>query len=199
MAIPIDNVRLPENIERGAVGGPRFNTALVTLDGGYEQTQQNWEVPRRAWQIGYGVQSKEDYEDVLAFFMARRGRARGFRFKDWSDYEIVNQQIGTGDATEDQFQIYKRYDDTALPFDRPITQVVSGTLTVTLNGTPTTSYTLLSGGIIDFVSPPGSGVVIRVSCEFDIPVRFDNDQITVNLVWSEAGSIPSIGIIEVRV
>jgi uncharacterized protein (TIGR02217 family) len=199
MAIPIDNVRLPEQIERGAVGGPRFNTALVTLDGGYEQSQQNWEVPRRAWQIGYGVQSKEDYAEVLAFFMARRGRARGFRFKDWSDYDIVNQQIGIGDATEDQFQIYKRYDDTALPFDRPITQIVAGSLTVTLNGTPTGSYALLSTGIIDFASPPGVGVVIRVSCEFDIPVRFDNDQMTVSLVWSEAGSIPSIGIIEVRV
>lgn len=199
MAIPIDNVRLPEDIERGAVGGPLFNTALVTLDGGYEQSQQNWEIPRRQWQIGYGVQTKQDYEDVLAFFMARRGRARGFRFKDWSDYAITDQIIGTGDGATDQFQIYKRYDDAILPFDRPVTQIVSGSLTVTLNGTPTVLYTLLSTGIIDFTSPPGAGVVIRVTCEFDVPVRFDNDQITVDLIWEDAGSIPSIGIIEVRV
>lgn len=199
MAIPIDNVRLPEDIERGAVGGPRFNTAVVTLDGGYEQTQQNWELPRRAWQIGYGVQSKADFEDVLAFFIARRGRARAFRFKDWSDYQITNQIIGTGDATTDQFQIFKLYDDSALPFERPITQIVTGTLTVTLDNVPTTSYTLLTGGIIDFLSPPASGKVIRVTCEFDVPVRFDNDQMNINLLWSEAGSIPSIPIVEVRV
>jgi uncharacterized protein (TIGR02217 family) len=199
MAIPIDNVRLPEDIERGAVGGPLFNTALVTLDGGYEQSQQNWEIPRRQWQIGYGVQTKQDYEDILAFFMARRGRARGFRFKDWTDYAITDQIIGTGDGATDQFQIYKRYDDAILPFDRPVTQIVSGSLTVTLNGTPTVLYTLLSTGIIDFTSPPGAGVVIRVTCEFDVPVRFDNDQITVDLIWEDAGSIPSIGIIEVRV
>lgn len=199
MAIPIDNVRLPEDVERGAVGGPLFNTALVTLDGGYEQSQQNWSIPRRAWQIGYGIQTREDYSEVMAFFMSRRGRARGFRFKDWSDYQITDQIIGTGDGTEDQFQIYKRYDDSILPFDRPITQVVSGTLTVTLNGTPTVTYALLAGGIIDFTSPPGAGVVIRVTCEFDVPVRFDNDQMTIDLVWSEAGSIPAIGIIEVRV
>lgn len=198
MAIPVDAVRLPENVERGAIGGPVFNTALVGLDSGFEQSQVNWAQPRHFWDVGYGVQSKEDFYEVLEFFMARRGRARGFLFKDWSDFELTNQIIGTGDGVEDQFQIVKTYADTVLPFTRTITRPIASSLVVTVNGSPTTSYTLLAGGIIDFVGVPTSGHVIRVTGEFDVPVRFDVDQLRINLEWSEAGSIPSIPVRSIR-
>ncbi len=198
MPIPIDNVRLPEDIEQGAVGGPQWQTVIAVLDGGFEQTQQNWEDPRRSWNAGYGMQNKNDYSRILTFFHARRGRARGFLFKDWSDYQVNDQIIGTGNGVQDQFQITKTYDDTVLPYVRKITRPVASTLVVTLNGTPTTSYTLVAGGIIDFLSPPALGVVVRCTCEFDIPVRFDTDIMTVEMTWEDAATIPAVPIVEVR-
>lgn len=199
MPIPIDNTRLPVDIEQGAAGGPRFNTVIAPLDNGYEQAQINWSAPRRKWDISYGVQTRAAYETIIKFFHARRGRARGFLFKDWSDFKVQSTQIGTGDGTNKDFQIIKIYDDSILPFTRNITRPIASTLTVQVNGITTTSYTLLSGGIIRFLSAPAAAAVVSVLyCEFDIPVRFDTDALVVKLGWSEVGAIPSLPVIELR-
>lgn len=198
MPIPVDAVRLPEDIERGASGGPIFNTALVELDSGFEQSQVNWSQPKYLWDIGYGIQNKAGYYRLLEFFMARRGRARGFLFKDWTDYQLNNENIGTGDGVEDQFQITKVYTDTVLPFTRTITRPINSSLVVTVNGSPAGTYTVLQGGIIDFLVPPPSGHIVRVSGEFDVPVRFDVDALQISLEWVEAGSIPSIPVRGIR-
>ena len=37
-----DEVRLPTTVEKGALGGPTFNTTVKVLSNGYEQRNQNW-------------------------------------------------------------------------------------------------------------------------------------------------------------
>jgi uncharacterized protein (TIGR02217 family) len=195
----IDNVRLPVDVEREVEGGPGFRTTIITLDSGFEHANINWERTRGRWQCGYGVDGPDVWSTIIAFYRARFGMARGFRFKDWSDYEIEDQQIGTGDGTTQNFQIYKRYADTVLPFDRPITHPVEATIAVTLDDVPTAAWTLLAGGIIRFTVAPSLAAVIKITCEFDVPVRFDTDIMQVNLIWEQAGSIPLFNVVEVRV
>jgi len=45
---------------------------------------------------------------------------------------------------------------------------------------------------------PGNGAVVTAGFEFDVPVRFDTDQLEINLSQIEAGSIPHIPIVEIR-
>jgi uncharacterized protein (TIGR02217 family) len=45
---------------------------------------------------------------------------------------------------------------------------------------------------------PGSGQAVTAGFEFDVPVRFDTDQLEINLSQIEAGSIPHIPIVEIR-
>lgn len=90
--------RLPEHVEAGAKGGPEFNTTVIEMTSGREQRVKRWALPRYSWDLSYGIMDQEDYNAVMAFFMARRGRAFGFRFKDWSDYRGTSEAIGTGDA-----------------------------------------------------------------------------------------------------
>lgn len=48
--------------------------------------------------------------------------------------------------------------------------------TVKLNTTPTTAYTINNQtGVITMTSAPGAGVSVKVSCEYDTPVRFMNN------------------------
>lgn len=196
----IDAVRLPVDVERGAEGGPMFNTAVLITDGGQNSTNQEWSLPLYRGQIGYGIQSKTLFTAVVKFFYARRGRLRGFLFKDWSDYEITAGALGTGDGTTQNFQINKIYTDTILPFTRPITRPIQSSIVVSVNGTPISgsNWSLLTGGIIRFNVAPTLGQVLTVTCEFDIPVRFDTDHLNVRMEIFNAGTIPNLPIVEVR-
>ncbi len=200
------DTRLAPDIERGAQGGPRFKTTVMALSSGEEKRNIEWSQTRGAWQIGYGIDSKDNFNAVIEFFYARQGRAHSFRFKDWADYNIgddetdTTQQIGTGDAAETQFQIEKRYTSGSYTFHREITKPVNGTLRVFKN-----TVEQMSGwsadyatGVITFVTPPGAMVAVNVICEFDVPVRFDTDALDVNMIIFDAGSMPNIDIVEVR-
>lgn len=195
-----DNVRLREDIETGARGGPRFKTTIVTAASGQEQRVSEWVYERSEFDISYGVQNKEDYQAILDFFRARRGKHRGFRFKDWADYEAFNEVIGTGDDEQRTFQLVKNYDNVL--YTRKITRPVVGTVTITLDGTPkATGFSVdHSTGVVTFTNDPehipGDGVIVRASFEFDLPVRFDTDQMAARLVWADAGRIPEVPVVE---
>jgi len=202
------NVRLPADIERGAQGGPGFLTTIFELSSGAEIRNQNYSRPKSFWDLGYGVRSKADQQEIYDFFMVREGMTYGFRFKDWADYEIgtdstdTEQEIGTGDAAETQFQIVRRYTSGGVTYSRPVTRIVSGTLRVFVDGveqTITTHYTADEDtGVITFVAAPGSGLSVGVICEFDIPVRFNVDEFPAALVTGDAYGIPGLPIKELR-
>jgi uncharacterized protein (TIGR02217 family) len=196
----IDNVRLPIDVERGVKGGPMFNTTINVSDGGAVSANQNWSYPLYMGNVGYGIQSKENLHEVLDFFWARRGRLRGFLFRDWADYEMVNEPLGTGDGTNRNFQCIRRYADTILPFDRPLKYPIESTMTVYKDAVPVSgsAWSLLSTGEVRFTTAPLAGEVITASGEFNIACRFTQDMLEINMdIWN-VGSIPSIGIMEVR-
>jgi len=205
--------RLPEEIERGAQGGPRFKTTIIPLSSGFEKRNQDWENARQSWDIGYGVMDRSGvaidtpyFEDLVAFFYARRGRLHGFRFKDWTDFEMADQSIGTTDASTATFQIFKRYTETGVNYDRTIKKPVASSVGVTVN-----SVTIAEGaGTSEFQVDTTTGIItlgatlaaqtgtdVTASCEFDIPVRFDVDQLQLSALLYNAASIPNIPVVEI--
>jgi len=204
MSITIDDtVRLPVTVERGASGGPVFNTDVNIGGSGHVSTNQRWSLPLWVWDISYGMQTMDDVDSVRDVFIGARGRAYGFRFKDWSDYEIpVLQAIGTGDGVETAFQIYKRYTNGVRNMDRIITRPISGTLSVEVNSVAQTEgvdYTVsYSTGIITFTAPVPNTEVVTVLCEFDIPVMFERDDLSIALETFDAAVVESIKVREIR-
>lgn len=196
----IDTVRLPEEIERDAVGGPTFNTSIATTNTGIEIRNQNWTRQRHVWQISYGLEDVTDgssqVAELIEFFYARKGRARGFLFKDWTDYNLVDEQIGTGNGTQTIFQIIKNYSSGAVTYSRKITRVVSGTLVVKVNDVVTGAYSLSSLGVLTLTTPPTAGHSVKVTCEFDIPVRFDNDDLNLRAVQPNVMSVEELTLVE---
>jgi len=190
----VDDVRLPINVERGTLGGPAFRTSIATLISGKEQRNQEWEVARGTYNISYGINSRADMEEVIAFFHARRGRLRGFRFRDWLDYTVTASPVAAVAGNVLQRQLVRVYDDEIDPYVRLVTLPVVSTLKVYVNAVLTTDYDLLAGGILEFPADPGVNVV--ASFEYDIPVRFDIDDLNVRLNTYGEGNIPSIQIIE---
>jgi uncharacterized protein (TIGR02217 family) len=54
-------------------------------------------------------------------------------------------------------------------------------------------------GNITFETPPGSGLAITAGCEFDVPVRFDTSGISTSVSSFQAGEVPDVPVVEVRV
>lgn len=192
----IHDVRLPDDVEQGARGGPGFKTTIVTLSNGEEQRNQEWSVARGAWDIGYGIRNRADMEAVYAFFMARKGRAFGFRFKDWLDYAAVAEAVGTP-ADPLTRQLQKTYQDDVAAYVRTIVLPVADTLHVYIDDIETVSgWTLGDNGLLTFDSDPGENV--KASFEFDLPARFDTDGIPFSVLNLNAIAATNIPIIELR-
>lgn len=202
-------IRFPDSISRGAKGGPERRTRIVELASGDEERNASWANSRRRYDVSYGVRRADDLAAVVAFFEARNGRLHAFRFKDWSDYKSclpsaapapTDQIIGTGNGSATTFALTKTYASGAQSWARAIIKPVAGSVTVSLNGVPQGAGWSINTttGIVTFAVPPATGAVIRAGFEFDVPVRFDTDELPVTLDIERTGSIPSIPLIEVR-
>lgn len=190
MPIPFDDVRLPVDIEQGSAVGPMFQTTIVPLSSGSEQRNADWSQEKLSADISYGVMAKQNPHDVadsfasvMRFYRARMGRWRGFRFRDWSDFQVDQEPVtivgGYGLLTI-QYEGYRRI----------ITRPDPDTLSFS-NGV---EATLLPGGF--FTMPGGVPAGLTYACEFDVPVRFDSDVAQVTLLQINAGSIPSIKLVQ---
>lgn len=194
------DIRFPDDIAFGARGGPVYRTEVVTTAGGYEQRQVQEDIPRARYQIAYGIRTQTQMATVIAFFRARQGRAYGFRFRDWSDYQAFGQSLGSGDDMETQFQLVKSYSSGAVSLSRTITRPVSSSVAVYLDGAAAESGWSLddSTGVVTFDVAPGGGVAVTADFEFDVPVRFDTDRLEVRLDGGGAGNWSNIPLVELR-
>jgi uncharacterized protein (TIGR02217 family) len=202
-------VRFPDDISRGARGGPERRTQIVELASGDEERNASWANSRRRYDVAYGIRRADDLAAVVAFFEARNGRLHGFRFKDWGDHKSclpsgtpapTDQIIGTGDGATTAFQLVKHYDSGSQTWARTITKPVADTVSVALDGTeqPSGWSVDTTNGVVTFSAAPGSGVAITAGFEFDVPVRFDTDVLDVTIDLERLGSITSIPLIETR-
>lgn len=120
-------VRFNTEIRYGLVGGPEFNTDVITVDSGHEQRNSNWLDARSKWSMGDDLYTRAQIDELIAFFRARKGKAEGFRFKDWSDFQVTvaNGILGASTGMPSTTLI-KRYSSGGVNYDRPITKPVSG-------------------------------------------------------------------------
>jgi uncharacterized protein (TIGR02217 family) len=205
------DIRFPASLSFGALGGPERRTEIVTLSNGFEERNTPWAHSRRRYDAGLGLRSLDDVEAVIAFFEARSGQLHGFLWKDWSDFKSCtpsaqigpeDQLIGTGDGVERSFQLQKWYRSGLQSYARLIRKPVAGTVQVAVGGDvkiESAEFTLsVTTGIVTFTLPPEAGTRITAGFEFDVPVRFDTDQIQTSVASFNAGDVPRVPVVEVR-
>jgi uncharacterized protein (TIGR02217 family) len=205
-------VRFPASLSFGSVGGPERRTDVVTLANGFEERNTPWAHSRRRYDAGLGMRSLDDIEVLIAFFEARRGQLFGFRWKDWSDYKSCgaraeptyrDQLIAQGDGTSTDFQLVKTYRSGDATYERPITKPVSGTVRLGIAQDEMregVDYEIdLTTGLVRFSHAPAADLDITAGYEFDVPVRFDTDRIQTSVASFQAGDVPNVPVVEVRV
>jgi uncharacterized protein (TIGR02217 family) len=143
----IDEVQLPPEISRGAVGGPSFSTIVTVGATGAEQRIGQWSVARHKWTISFEGRDPTEATTLLKFYFARRGKLRGFRFKDWNDFQATQEPLTvTGSKT---YQLVKTY-TSLVSYVREIYKIVSSpAVTMRRNGGSFTAFSVdVNTGII---------------------------------------------------
>jgi uncharacterized protein (TIGR02217 family) len=181
----IESPRFPDRLAYGAMGGPAFSTSVVTSASGAEARNAEWAYPLHSWDVSQGINGQADWQVLRAFFMAAGGKRRGWRFKDWTDYQAshTGDEAGVATAlTATTFQMVKRYTSGSLTQDRIIYKPVAGTVEVkvsaVVDGTASVDATT---GVITIASAPAASA-ITWSGQFDVPMRFDTDALQARVV-----------------
>lgn len=202
-----DDVLYPFALGRSTSVAPEFSTSISVTASGHERRNSLWSDARVHFDVGPGIRSEPELSELIAFFRARRGPARGFRISDPFDHSsngmngtptLFDQLIGVGDGLNADFQLIKSYGTGLDPQIRPITRPRPGTILISVGGSLLSNWTLGDKGRVTFTDAPANGAEVRAGFLFDVPVRFAEDRIDISGVNFEAGEAPSIPLIELR-
>ena len=203
-----DDVRFPIAIGREASVAPAFSTQVAESPSGHERRSSDWADARLSFDAGPGVRSDADIADLIAFFRARRGAARGFRFTDPYDDRSgppgiapgpLDQRLGSGDGVTTDFPLMRHYGSGTDAQARRITRPVAGTIRVAIDGVEQADgWQHVGLGVIAFDAAPAEGALITAGYRFDVPVRFAEDRLEINRATFAAGEAVSVPLVEIR-
>ncbi|MEL6919597.1 MAG: TIGR02217 family protein [Pseudomonadota bacterium] len=180
-----------------------FAVETVVLSSGAEHRNARTSSPRRTYRLPVGQRPLDELESIMAFFSARGGPLRAFRYRDpfLSDTALSGAgvtasdvSLGVGDGASVEFQLLRR-DRVALrkPEANTVRVAVDG-----LEVAPGTDFTVdhLTGQLA-FANAPAAGAAVTAGCRFDMPVRFQNETLTMNQTNAGVGEIDDLLLIEV--
>lgn len=207
MPVDFHEVLFPLDVALRGSGGPVRLTEIVTLASGREHRNSRWADSRRRYDAGFGVRSLDALHAVLAFFEERRGRLHGFRYRDRVDWRSgppsrapgpTDQPLGLGDGARTAFPLAKTYGGGASAYRRAIAKPVAGSVRVAVAGREIAAFACdPATGLVSLAAAPAPGAAVTAGFAFDVPVRFDTDDLTVNLEAFTAGEIPRIPLVEI--
>ncbi|WP_369913867.1 DUF2460 domain-containing protein [Xanthomonas sp. NCPPB 3005] len=163
----------------GFEGGPKFSTRIVQMANGRERRNANWRSAQHAYTAPFLNISRQAYRELKRMHLVCRGMVHCFRFKDYLDFEALNEVFAIADGVRTTFQLAKFSTVDGISYEREVYAIVAATITD--NGLAASPSVDMQRGTVTFASPPANGHVLRWSGEFDVWVRFDQDDLPFTL------------------
>lgn len=141
-----DEVQFPPRIAYGSRGGPVFLTDVVRQENAFESRVSIYADADQKFNARSGLKSIADINEVVDFFYSRMGKGRGFRYKDFRDFEATLEVMVVDGSNE--LQLVRNYGSTPV-FIRTIRKpVASPAVTMRRNSSPFAAFSLdLTTGI----------------------------------------------------
>jgi len=142
-----DEVQFPPKIAYGSRGGPVFLTDVVRQENAFESRVAIYADADQKFNARSGIQSIAQLNSVVDFFYARMGKHRGFRYKDFRDFEATQEVMVVDGSNE--LQLVRNYVSGPTTFIRTIRKpVASPAVTMRRNSSPFAAFSLdLTTGI----------------------------------------------------
>ena len=167
------------------VKAPIFQTRIQRAVSGRELRAADYPYP--LWQFTLGFEFLRDnpaagYDELhalLGFYMLCQGAFATFLFDDPYDDRVAGQALGTGNASQKQFQLVRSL-GASLPGGGVAEPVVAPNqvASVYFDGVtqPPASYTVdPATGLVSFASPPPYGEIVSADFSFYFRCRFVDD------------------------
>jgi uncharacterized protein (TIGR02217 family) len=191
--------RFPEPYAERSSIGPGVNAVVINSDSGEMERVTHVTEPKVSFIISKEYRNKLDMETILHFFLCRKGRLSGFRMKDITDFQCLDEHvIGTGNGVLTTFQLIKNYISGAFVQQRNITKPVVSTCVVYINSVAASPQPTINPatGVVTFATPPTG--TISWTGTYDVPTRFDSDILSISIPSGfDFYDIESIGFIEI--
>ena len=193
-----NEARLLDCVAYGSQFGYRYNTRINELRNGVERRNAEWERPLMRGTVIFQNLRQGDADAVIAAHHACMGSLVGFRVKDWFDFKAENEFIGTATGVAQQMQLIKTYTFGSFSNHRVIYKPVNGTVKIFSNEFEIPATIDYTTGIVSFSAQPGND--ITWSGEFDVPVRFEDDEMSFSIDNNSGEFVVNndVGFIEVR-
>jgi uncharacterized protein (TIGR02217 family) len=202
--------RFPDDVALdGLEGGPGYQTTVVENFSGHEKRIIEWADQRGRWDVASGIKTPGQFEAVRDQFRMARGRAHGFRFKDWTDYVCTHSNGVVQVVNSTTGQLTKQYGSGDLVEYRTITKPIAATVVVkrvrdAIATTISVTLDATTGGVV--WTGHEEDDTYTWAGEFDVPVRFNTDQLQARATGPrhfEGGrpllSWDAVPIVEIRV
>jgi uncharacterized protein (TIGR02217 family) len=169
--------RLSAKVEAGFSAVVGFSTRVVELKTGYERRNANWLNPKRRFTARTAGWTADMRAELLNLAHAARGSLYGFLFKDWNDYSVTAQSLGTAPFGSTAVQLVKTYTYGSETYTRTITKPVASTVTVYQNGVAKAGSLDEATGLFTPTTAWTASAALTWTGEFLVPVRFASDDI----------------------
>jgi uncharacterized protein (TIGR02217 family) len=132
MAILYDDIELDRVYSRGATAGTVKLTRISPMPSGSERRDKLWSVSPKRWEIEFEAKTPTEGAALVAFWEARDGPVRAFRFYDWSEHTATNELLAPSGAPT--VQLRRNYSSGGQARTRNIYAPISATVTLRRNG-----------------------------------------------------------------
>lgn len=183
--------RFPTDLSLGAAGGCGWRTGIAVTGSGTEYRIGRWHQSMGQWVVGKNLQNRSQWEALIAFHRVMQGPHGVFRFKDWTDFSVTGGVLMTlagSTVLAAKYLLTDVFGGSSFAL-RAITRPVPGTISFNDGSVVAYETGVVTGGNINTTTWSG---------QFDVPVRFSEDNPEISLVQSDVGSWKGITLLEVR-
>jgi uncharacterized protein (TIGR02217 family) len=170
----------------GVTKTPTFQTRIQRAASGRELRALDYPCPLWQFSLIYDflrdnpAAGYDELRTLTGFFMLCQGAFGTFLFQDPSDYQVVGQQMGIGDASNTTFQL-QRAMGTTLPGGGFFEPIVAPNIVgaIYLNGitqNPATYSVDPATGLVTFNVAPGTAQIITADFSYYFRCRFIDDK-----------------------
>jgi uncharacterized protein (TIGR02217 family) len=181
----LETPALDYNITKGARSTVQFQRTKTYTKGGRLKQHFDWDTAKHVLDLSYRLRPKAEYDELRDFFyVVMAGAYEGFRARDWSNYQLTQENSSLTLVTGSDYQINRLHTVGAVSYLHPIYKPVDESITIIRNRASVIS---VAGATIDYetgiatISGHSSGDTYTAEGEFDLPMTFVSDDWVSNL------------------
>jgi uncharacterized protein (TIGR02217 family) len=168
------DISAPNFLSKNAKGGPKFFTSVITLNYKHELRRLITEEPKCFFSIDLSSLTQQNYDELNAFFRARKGTIHSFKFRDLCDDKVTESKLIK--ISDNKYHIYKIYTDGSFETLKHIKYPIQSTIKIHDANNKIYSYTFDKKDF-SIILENALSDDLYIDCFYEIEVRFNNDML----------------------